>query len=559
MEAQLERMLGAEPRAEAASAPAQSAASEVLGAGWRIRFRPFRHLMHSGNDPLRMFRALAELGTLAVRADLGALPETDDMAPEDAYMAWDLELAGDASREAVDEVFAWVDGDCDLSIEPLTPDTAQPEPSPEPPAATATPGSSKTLDGELVFERRKGDRRTRDRRSGGLGGDSGSIRVGIDKVDSLINLVGELVTTQSMLSAIGEDFDMSRLDQLTETIDEVERNTRDLQESVMRIRMLPVAFVFNRFPRLAHDLGEKLGKKVQLELHGEQTELDKTVIEQIGDPLVHIVRNSLDHGLESPEERVAAGKPEVGTVRMEAYHQGGSIYIQVSDDGRGLDKARLRKKAVDLGMANPDDPIPDEQLYELVFAPGVSTAESVSDLSGRGVGMDVVRRNIQSLGGSVTISSEAGKGTVICVRLPLTLAILEGQLVSVGGDRYVIPLVSIIESVQVREAQVNRVASGGEVYLFRGEYLNVVRLARLFDSVRAGGETGSGILVIVEAEGRKVGLLIDDLLGQQQVAIKSLEENYRRVEGVAGATIMGDGRVALILDVPGLVRIDARR
>lgn len=322
----------------------------------------------------------------------------------------------------------------------------------------------------------------------------------------------------------------------------------------MRIRMLPISFAFNRFPRMVHDLGQKLGKKVELKMSGENTELDKTVMEKIGDPLVHLVRNSMDHGIEKPELRMAAGKAETGTIHLNAYHQGGNIVISISDDGAGLNKERIINKARERGLVAADEVLSDEKIHELLFHPGFSTAEIVSDVSGRGVGMDVVRRNIRELGGNIDIVSEQGKGATFTIRLPLTLAILDGQLIRVGEQIYIVPLVSIIESLQVTANKVSSIAGSAELYKLRDDYLPIIRLYNVFsikpDSTRLVG----GLLVVVEGDGQKVGLFIDDLLSQQQVVIKSLETNFRRVDGVSGATILGDGTVALILDIPGLIR-----
>jgi len=357
---------------------------------------------------------------------------------------------------------------------------------------------------------------------------------------------------------------MSRLDKLHEALDQLDRNTRDLQEQVMRIRMLPVNSVFSRFPRMVHDISGKLGKQVELRISGEQTELDKTVIEKIGDPviekigdpLVHLIRNSLDHGLESIDERVQAGKPETGVIALNAYHKSGSIFIEVSDDGRGLNRDALLRKGLDVGLLKAGEDYSDEQIYDLIFHPGLSTAKQISDVSGRGVGMDVVRRNIQDVGGSIQIVSRPGRGTQITICLPLTLAILDGQLVTVGQDCYIIPLLSIIESVQIQADSIHRVAGRGEVLRFRGRHLPILRLYELFGAAEAQTDLEKGLLVVVEADGRQVGLFVDDLQGQQQVSIKSLEKNFRRVPGVAGATILGDGRVGLILDISGLIRIN---
>lgn len=527
--------------------------------GWCIQFQPYPQMMHSGNDPVRMFRELAELGELTVRPDVARLPRLADLQPEDCYLSWELDLVGPAPHDAVAEVFAWVEGDCELTLTPLVEAVTPVSAAPPLPSPAVRPGTAEEgQQGELLLERRQTeDRRKGDRRASAVTTpDGGSIRVGIDKVDAVINLVGELVTTQSMLSALGEGFDMSRLDKLHEALDQLDRNTRDLQEHVMRIRMLPVSSVFSRFPRLVHDMSGKLGKEVDLRINGEQTELDKTVIEKIGDPLVHLIRNSLDHGLEPPDERVRAGKPATGVISLDAYHKSGSIFIEVGDDGRGLNREALLRKGLDTGLLKAGEDYSDEQIYELIFHPGLSTAKQISDVSGRGVGMDVVRRNIQDVGGSIQITSQPGKGARITICLPLTLAILDGQLVSIGQDCYIIPLLSVIESVQIRADAVNRVAGKGEILRFRGQPLPILRLYELFGTEDAVTDLEKGLLVVVEADGRQVGLFVDDLEGQQQISIKSLEKNFRRVSGVAGATILGDGRVGLILDISGLIRVN---
>jgi two-component system chemotaxis sensor kinase CheA len=327
----------------------------------------------------------------------------------------------------------------------------------------------------------------------------------------------------------------------------------------MNIRMLPISFVFSRFPRLVHDISSKLDKKIVLKLVGENTEVDKAVVELINDPLVHLIRNSLDHGIEMPADRVAAGKPETGTIELKAYHRGGHIVIEITDDGRGLNKDKLLAKAIEKGLIEENSLLTEKQIFELIFMPGFSTAEQLTDISGRGVGMDVVRRNILSLGGNIEIISDFGKGTTIAIHLPLTLAILDGQSVAVGDETYIVPLVSIIESINITERMLNKVAGKGETFRLRNEYLPVIRMRRIFN-VHSGNPTKSkeGVLVVVEGQGEMCCLLVDELLGQQQVVIKSLEANYRRVEGVSGATILGDGSVALILDVPGLVRFSIR-
>ena len=374
-------------------------------------------------------------------------------------------------------------------------------------------------------------------------------------MDALINMVGELVITQNILKQLGENFDISRLHKLKQGLSDLERNTREMQESVMRIRMLPISFAFNRVPRLVHDLSTKLGKKVELKMTGEGTELDKTVLERIVDPLIHLVRNSLDHGIETPDIRKAQGKPETGTITLSAFHKGGNIVIEIVDDGAGLNKGRILSKAIERGLVKSDEVLADERIYELIFLPGFSTAEVVSDVSGRGVGMDVVRKNVQFLGGTIEIASTPGKGSRFTVRLPLTLAIMEGQSAAVGNEFYIVPLISIIVSTQVKPGQVNVLAGKGEMFRFRDEVLPVLRLHELFGAQPRTRVLTEGLLMVVEGDGKRAGLFVDELLGQQQVVIKSLETNYQRVEGVSGATILGDGSVALILDIPGLIRI----
>jgi two-component system chemotaxis sensor kinase CheA len=382
-----------------------------------------------------------------------------------------------------------------------------------------------------------------------------SIRVAIEKIDELLNTVGEIVITQSMLGQLAKDFEGANAERLRSGLGQLESHVRELQEAVMRVRMLPVGSVFSRFPRLVRDLSTRLGKPIRLQLSGEQTELDKTVLEKIGDPLVHLVRNSVDHGIEPPGERLAAGKQEEGLVHLNAFHKGGSINIVISDDGRGLNAKKLVDKARSKGLIEANAVLTDEQAYELIFMPGFSTAEKATDLSGRGVGMDVVRRNIKELGGNVELRSELGKGTTTTITLPLTLAIVDGQTVQVGSETYIVPLTTIVESLQLKGDGAHQVHEYGEVFHFRGDYLPIIRLHEVFGVEPRSRNIGEGLLMVVEGDGRKAGIFIDDLLGQQQVVIKSLETNYTRIEGVGGATILGEGTVALILDIPGLLRM----
>ena len=390
-------------------------------------------------------------------------------------------------------------------------------------------------------------------KAAGAGLEASTIRVSVEKVDQLINLVGELVITQAMLAQNSRDIDPVLYQQLVAGLNDLDRNTRDLQEAVMSIRMIPMSTVFSRFPRMLRDLAAKLGKKVDLVTQGEATELDKGLIEKITDPLTHLVRNSCDHGCEMPADRLAKGKPETGIITLSASHQGGSIVIEVRDDGRGLSRDKLIKKARERGLEAPDS-MTDQEVYGLIFAPGFSTADAVTDVSGRGVGMDVVKKNITGLGGTVEIDSAEGYGMSVKVRLPLTLAIMDGMSVGVADEVYILPLASVVESFQVTDTTIKTIGGSGRVVQVRDEYMPVIELERVFEVPRFDFERVSTIMVVVEAEGGRVALLVDELLGQQQVVVKNLESNYRRVQDVSGATIMGDGRVALILDTGSLVR-----
>jgi two-component system, chemotaxis family, sensor kinase CheA len=366
------------------------------------------------------------------------------------------------------------------------------------------------------------------------------------------------VISQAMVNQAVSSFAMTP--ELEEALSVVQRSTRELQQQVMAIRMLPIGTVFNRFPRLVHDLGMQLGKKVRLDIEGAETELDKSVIEQLGDPLTHLIRNSVDHGVEGPEERLRQGKPEEGVVTLRAFHEGGNVLIEVRDDGKGLDRDRIRAKAITQGLLREDAPLGDEELQALIFAPGFSTASVVSDVSGRGVGMDVVKRNVESLNGEISVRSETGKGSRFRIRLPLTLAILDGLSVRVGRDTFVLPLLAIRQSVRPDAADVRTVLGGrGEIFMLRGEQLPLLRLSRLFRIAGAVDDPLEGIVVVTETDGRRFGVLVDEVLGQQQVVVKSIERNYHKVESVMGATILGNGRVAFIVDVAELHRVATRR
>jgi len=415
------------------------------------------------------------------------------------------------------------------------------ESAPEP-AAASQPETSQPATKPAVGQARKPAK------------ESGTLRVGVEKVDQIINLVGELVITQAMLVQTASTLDPVEHDRLLNGLEQLERNARDLQESVMSIRMMPMDYVFSRFPRVVRENASRMGKQIRLTTRGQATELDKSLIERIIDPLTHLVRNSLDHGFETPEKRIAAGKDPEGHLTLSAQHSGGQIVIEVSDDGAGLNRERILNKAIQQGFA-VNEHTPDDELWQLIFAPGFSTAEKVTDISGRGVGMDVVRRNIQGMGGHIQVSSRAGQGTTTRIILPLTLAILDGMTVQVGDEIFILPLSNVSESIQPTQDQLDAISEGDKVLHVRGEYLPLIALHEVFGVQGAQTETIRSIAVILQAEETRFALLVDHLVGQQQVVVKNLEANYRKIEGISAATILGDGSVALIVDVFSLLRM----
>jgi two-component system chemotaxis sensor kinase CheA len=590
---QLERELaaaaeGGEAPGSASSRPSQTSPAAPAAVSFTPGLHRFRitwaapaWLFQRGLDPVRMIGELEDLGTIVSRRlDTSRFPAFESLDPESCYLTWTLELETPKEQAVVEGVFDFVRDGGELAIEPcgstippvITDDSSEPKPLGEILVESGVV-SRETLDkalsqqkrlGEILVEQhaatpqqisqalqRQGDTATQTKK----GGDAASIRVDTGKIDKLINLVGELVITQSMLSSLGTRFDMSQLPVLVERVAQLERNTREIQERVMGIRMLPIGSTFSRFPRLVRDLSGKAGKKIQLLLSGEETELDKTVIESIGDPLTHLVRNSADHGLEPPDERLAASKPELGTIRMNAFHEGGSICITVEDDGRGLNRDKILAKAIKQGLIAEGEKLSDDQINGLIFRPGFSTADKITDVSGRGVGMDVVKKNIEALGGTVSIKTTLGKGTTFTLKLPLTLAIIEGMTVRVGRESYIIPLVSILESIQPTASSVKTITGKGEVVEVRGSYHPIVRLSEAFSIQADCQDPTKAILVMLETEHERVAVMVDELLGQQQVVIKSLEKNFRKVKGIAGATILGDGTVSFILDVRGLIEL----
>ncbi|WP_338608895.1 chemotaxis protein CheA [Pelagibacterium nitratireducens] len=564
-----------------ADKPMASVAPSADGASvWTIKFTPFSTLYERANDPLLLFRELGLLGEMSVAPDLAPVPALSAFEPFGVYCSWTITLVSDkASEETIREVFEFVDGDCEIIIEkgesapvaveddlPSFADLAEEAKSerkfvpngepddivvPEIEAKRAKDQPAPAPVPNVVPIAAKAAEPAEESGSGRPVGMS-SIRVDLDKVDRVVNMVGELVITQSMLTQQMDDAIRDRYQELVRGIEVLAQTTRGLQDAVMAIRAQPVKSVFSRMPRLVRELASKTGKRIKLETIGENTEIDKTVIEQLSDPLTHMVRNSADHGIESPDRRMANGKPEIGTVRLSAEQAGGNILIIVEDDGAGINRERVLDIARERGVVGPDQQLTDEQIDNLIFAPGFSTASEVSDISGRGVGMDVVLSNIKKIGGSVHVKSWTGKGTRMTLRLPLTLAVLDVMLVKVAGSPYVIPLSSIVETIQNSRADFGQMPSGGKVLQVRGEYVQVVDLADRFQMV-SQKDDAEGFVVLCEAEGNsKIALVVDDIIGQQQVVIKSLEENFERIDGIAGGTILGDGNVALIVDVQSL-------
>ena len=508
-------------------------------------------MLRTGNDPLMMVRELSTLGQVETEIDLSRLPNLAGMAPQDAYFSWVFHVTTSKGRQAVLDVFEFVAGDCaEVSVEPLTPSvpavTAVVAAAP-PPVGDASPPATTAPPSPEGFHRRAEDV------VAGGSVHSASIRVEVDKVDRLVNMVGELVITQAMLGQQSDKFSVETHPELVLGLQELSHHTRELQESVMAIRAQPIKTLFSRAPRIVRELSAKLGKQAHLVMFGEGTEVDKTVIEQLSDPLVHLIRNSVDHGLETPEQRIAKGKPAEGRIELSAEHRSGRIIIQISDDGAGIDRKRVLEKAIEKGLVERGAALTDEQIDQLIFAPGFSTAAVVSDVSGRGVGLDVVRKNMLDVGGRVSVQSQPGQGSRFILSLPLTLAVMDGMLVAVGAQRYVLPLTNIVESIRPTAQQAHALVDVGDVLTLRGEYIRLVALHRIFDVPDAISDPTKGLVVVVESEGGdRIGLLVDQLLGQQQVVIKSLESNFRPVRGVSAATILGDGRIALILDVGAL-------
>ncbi|MGZ3378528.1 MAG: chemotaxis protein CheA [Phenylobacterium sp.] len=549
--------------------------------GWRVRFKPRADLYAKANEAALLLRELARLGETQVELDDSALPPLTDLDPEAAYLAWNVTVTGDADETAVREVFEFVDGDCELEVsaisdgadgETIAPPTqddfqdtgetldiaallarVQTVADPQPSTPEVSPGAPAPAAAATLVEQPSppdGQGQPRKPEAGA------TIRVDLERVDRLIDLVGELVINQAMLSQRVMEAGFARASGVAMGLDELEQLTREIQDSVMAIRAQPVKSVFQRMSRLVREVAAMTGKPVRLVTEGEGTEVDKTVIERLADPLTHMIRNAIDHGLETPEKREAAGKPAEGVVRLTAAHRSGRIVIEVADDGGGINRERVKAIAAEKGLIAPDAPLSDEDIDNLIFMPGFSTASEVSDISGRGVGMDVVKRSIQALGGRITISSRPGKGSTFTMSLPLTLAVLDGMVVSVQGQTLVAPITAIVETLLPKPSDVHSLGGHARVIAIRETYTPLIDVGMALGYRATPLDATQGVALLIEGEGgARAALLVDAIQGQRQVVIKSLEANYRQVPGVAAATILGDGRVALILDIDTIVAV----
>ncbi len=557
------------------------AADQSLDNCWLIEFQPNLNMLKSGNEPVYIFAALAELGDLQLEPEIQRLPDIDRFDAECIYLCWALKLSIATAdpikaRRDIQEVFEWVEDFCELSITLIPPPVMieNPEPETETELMAIAKVEQETQNSDhqrakkssdaqknIVVEVNKSVKKSRSV-------EVSSVRVDTEKLDELLDRVGELVVTQSMLTQAGIELLKTghNSQSLEQGLVQLASNTRDLQEDVMRMRMLPISFVFNRFPRLVHDIGLSLGKKVSLEMSGAETEIDKTVLEKIGDPLTHLLRNALDHGLEMPAQRIASGKSETGTIKLDAYHQNGFIVIDVSDDGMGLDTVKIRAKALQKNLITEEQILSEGDIHALIFKAGFSTVEQLSELSGRGVGMDVVLRNIEGLGGQVNLVSKVGEGSTFRVSVPLTLAIIEGQLININDERYVIPLVSIKETVSIQASEIKYLGAHSQFIDYRDEYIHLIDLKAMLNPMNGQPKANQYdklaqeplLIIVAESAAKKVGFIIDALDSQQQFVVKPMEANFKKIEGLVGGTILGDGSVALILDTAGLIAKDQR-
>jgi two-component system chemotaxis sensor kinase CheA len=508
------------------SLPAKPAEAKT----WSINFRPGVGILRRANDPLLILRQLRDMGTLDVTADLSGLPSFVDINPTDSCLAWNLLLTTTESEAAIRQTFEFVTGDCELDIRPAS-SIAQSE------ARSASLGAEREIPSVMS------------------GTNAKSIRVDLDRIDKLVNLSGEIAISQTLVAQLIDQNLFNEKPQLFQELSQLLQHTQSLQDSVMAIRAQPIRTIFDRMPRLVRELAETTGKKLVLRMSGEATEIDKTVIEQLSDPIVHMLRNAADHGVEPPEMRRALGKPIEGMITLSAEQRGSRIVIEVADDGRGIDRDAVRRRAVSRNLIPADSVLTQEETDALIFLPGFTTSDTVTNISGRGVGMDVVKRNIQKLGGRISIRSEPGKGSVISLTLPLTLAVLEGMIVRSGEESYVIPVSGIVECRSSWRHDTRAIPGAGLIMNMRGAYLNVVQLHETFNT-RPSTDIDSSVAIIAEIEGGdQIALVVDEIIGQQQVVIKSVTDNMHHIPGVAGATILGNGRVALIIDPTEVARL----
>lgn len=505
-------------------------------AMYHIHFKPHPEMMLHGSDPLLLLRELKRIGSCTITAHIDTLPDFLQMDAEQCYIYWDVTISTQAPVSELHEVFEFVEGECDLTIHmqdsaPADTAVAEREPAAAPAVAPPSPTSEKAVQ-------------------------STSIRVDIDKVDRLINMVGEIVITQAMLVMQTQHLDPSEpnTNELLRGIDELNNHTRELQEAVMAVRMQPVKSIFSRMPRLVRDLSSKLNKQIKLHMVGEHTEVDKTIIEQLADPLTHMLRNSIDHGIEMPDVRLKNGKPAEGTVTLLAMHRGGRIVIEISDDGNGINREKVLQIARERGVVSENAQPSDQEIDQLIFSAGFSTADAVTDISGRGVGMDVVKRNIEGIGGNVVVINTPQKGARFVVSLPLTLAILDGMIVRIAKEYYIIPIANIVETLRPQAEDIRNVTPKQTVINIRGSFVPMVYLHQIFNITGAAAHAHEGLVVLVEHDQERLGIVVDELIGQQQVVIKSLEDNTHPIAGISGATILGDGKVSLIIDIAGLHR-----
>jgi two-component system chemotaxis sensor kinase CheA len=521
--ATLQSLTTGTPHMAAALPIVQSAAPVSSERTYNVNFAPHPTLLATGNEPFLILRELSRLAHADISVDTSDVPELDLLEPVYCNLKWTLRLQGDITEDAIWEAFEFVRDLAEITVTEQhaikAPELAEVKKTVAEEAGPAKAAATT------------------------------SIRVDLEKIDRLVNMVGELVITEAMLRAQVRSLPVDQFTDLMRGIDELSHHTRELQESVMAVRMQPVKSIFSRMPRIVRDTAAQLGKDIQLVLSGENTEVDKTVIESLSDPLTHMIRNSLDHGIETPDQRVWNNKPVQGTIHLSAYHRSGRIIIEISDDGAGINRQRVLSKAIEKGLVAADAQLSDDEIDHLIFLPGFSTAEKVTSVSGRGVGMDVVRRNIESLGGTVRITNNPGTGSIFTVSLPLTLAILDGMIVRVGSENYIVPITSIIETLRPKAEEIHKVQGRSDVINVRGEFVQLMYLNQLFGIANAENDVSKALIVLVESGNSKMGLVVDELVGQQQVVIKSLEANSDPVKGISGATILGDGKVSLILEI----------